>query len=461
MHRKTVLRRTSMALEIRRGKSKWWYASFDVNGKRITQNLHVKIAGTIPADLRQEGDKEFEVSRVKAQAAHDRLREELNKKTSAQDILERIHEIKTGSKIAGVELDKIKDRWAAVPRKRKLDDHYIRSVGGCIDRLTSFLKVQHKTVREMSAVQPAHAKAFMQSEEERGVSPKTYNNTLVILRSIFKHLGEEAGMAKNPFVGIPTKEDETVHRKPFTAEEVGVVVAAAKQDDFAGPVVIAGLSTAMRKGDCCLLQWKSVDLKDGFVSVRTAKTGEFVRIPILPLFRECLEKQAKINAERSREDAYVFPEQATMYQTNPDGLTLRVKKLFKTAGFTDAFNKRLAPDDPKRQKLEGRLRRASVRDFHSLRVTWVTLALTAGVPMEMVRRVTGHRTADIVVKHYFQPGKEEFRKTLEAKLPALMGATTQKELSEKERLVLRLKSMNRQNWSKIRDQLLSEVGGIS
>jgi hypothetical protein len=61
------------------------------------------------------------------------------------------------------------------------------------------------------------------------------------------------------------------------------------------------------------------------------------------------------------------------------------------------------------------LRRASVRDFHSLRVTWVTLALTAGVPLELVQRVTGHKTTDVVLKHYFRPGQEDFRQALEGR----------------------------------------------
>src|ERR1022692_2852755 len=66
------------------------------------------------------------------------------------------------------------------------------------------------------------------------------------------------------------------------------------------------------------------------------------------------------------------------------------------------------------------LRRASVRDFHSFCVTWVTLALTAGVPLELVQKVTGHKTTDIVLKHYFQPGREAFRSALNAAMPKLL-----------------------------------------
>ena len=69
---------------------------------------------------------------------------------------------------------------------------------------------------------------------------------------------------------------------------------------------------------------------------------------------------------------------------------------------------------------KGGLRQASVRDFHSFRVTWVTLALTAGVPLELVQKVTGHKTTDIVLKHYSQPGREDFRRALQSAMPKLL-----------------------------------------
>jgi integrase len=80
------------------------------------------------------------------------------------------------------------------------------------------------------------------------------------------------------------------------------------------------------------------------------------------------------------------------------------------------------------QRKEG-LRRASIRDFHSFRVTWVTLALTARVPLELVQKVTGHKTTDIVLKHYFQPGREAFREALHEAMPLLMlnGQKSQRE----------------------------------
>jgi hypothetical protein len=61
-----------------------------------------------------------------------------------------------------------------------------------------------------------------------------------------------------------------------------------------------------------------------------------------------------------------------------------------------------------------------VRGFHSFRVTWITLALSAGVLLELVRKVTGHATVDIVLKHYFQPGREGLRDALNKSMPKLL-----------------------------------------
>ena len=213
----------------------------------------------------------------------------------------------------------------------------------------------------------------------------------------------------------------------------------------------------MRRGDCCLLQWKDVDLQRRFIAVKTAKTGQTVSIPIFPMLYDELKLAAK---NQNPKDSFVFPEQAQMYQENPDGITWRVQKVLAVAGFRDE-EESLHPDDkllpaPKQgsadivrgeihvARKEG-LRRASVRDFHSFRVTWVTLALTAGVPLELVQKVTGHKTTDIVLKHYFQPGQEAFRLALQSAMPKLL---TNGQKSPKDELLDILAGMTVKSWKK-------------
>jgi len=261
----------------------------------------------------------------------------------------------------------------------------------------------------------------------------------------------------NPFYGLPTRETETVFRKPFTPEELKAIVDAARVDDFIRPLLITGICTAMRRGDCCLLRWKDVDLARRFITVKTAKTGVTVSIPIFPMLFDEL-------ATLKPSEEYVFPQQAKMYAENPDGITWRVRKVFAAAGFRDpaengsgteedgakgAIVKAQENTAPVRGEIHADrkdgLRRASVRDFHSFRVTWVTLALTAGVPLELVQKVTGHKTTDIVLKHYFQPGREEFRRALQSAMPKLL---TNGQKTPKEQMLAILDRTTAKTWKK-------------
>lgn len=65
-------------------------------------------------------------------------------------------------------------------------------------------------------------------------------------------------------------------------------------------------------------------------------------------------------------------------------------------------------------------RAASVYDFHALRTTFVTVALSSGTPMELVRRVTGSKTVEIVLGNYFRPGREDFRAAFSKALPPVL-----------------------------------------
>jgi hypothetical protein len=205
----------------------------------------------------------------------------------------------------------------------------------------------------------------------------------------------------------------------------------------------------------------AVDLKAGFVTVKTSKTNETVQIPIFPLLRGVLEKA--MAEPPVRPPFYVFPSLEAHYRINADHLTDRVRRVFKTAGFYNTDPGEAAENTGSlgqvQQARERGLRRASIRDFHSFRVSWVTVALTAGVPLEIVQRVTGHRTTDIVLKHYFQPGKEDFRRTLAGKLPSLLGDHTQRANDEFSLTELRAKltAMEDSTWRHIRDELLGRL----
>lgn len=443
----------------------FWYGRFKINGKRQCLNLGVKVNGTPPSSLslRDEGDMAFERSRTAAQSKLESVTEEARTKRDSVRLVERLYEIKTGEAIRSVLLVNLSEEWTKIERKREPDPRYAAQCQSTLKRFAVFVNQENKKAEEIAHVTRSMARSFMAAESNRGVTAKTWNDILKLLRATFKYL-LPAG-AINPFSDLPTRETETIFRKPYSPEELAAIVDAARTDEFIRPILVTGICTAMRRGDCCLLKWNDVNLQRRFITVKTAKTGQTVNIPIFPMLFDELQIAAK---NKKANDSFVFPEQAQMYQKNPDGITWRVQKVLATAGFRDdeleVANEKgagLELDTPKTpsnkngKKSVSRgeihvarkkgLRRASVRDFHSFRVTWVTLALTAGVPLELVQKVTGHKTTDIVLKHYFQPGQEAFRQALQSAMPKLL---TNGQKSPKDELLEILERTTVKTWKK-------------
>lgn len=114
------------------------------------------------------------------------------------------------------------------------------------------------------------------------------------------------------------------------------------------------------------------------------------------------------------------------------GMSEYFKRIEAAVGFPVIRTRRPKPCVKKRAPMLAQrqgLRRVNRRGFHAFRATWVTLALTAGVPVDLVKKVTGHTTVDTVLTHYYQPGREDFRRVLQAAMPALLmnGAPTRDE----------------------------------
>jgi integrase len=414
-----------MPVEYRR-TSDWWYGRYEVDGRRRCVNLRVRVRGQRPGvDNDNLGDAVFHASK---QTAEEKLKEvaaEARSPAGAARLIERIYELKTGITVSRIPIADLAKEWNSLPRRRAPSPAHLEQCRLIFSRFEKFLADRFPEIHDLSRVTPKVARAFLEFDAARGISAKTWNDHLVLMRSVCRKLLPDGAI--NPFAGIPTKVVEPIFRQPFSPEELSEILRVAEADPEFRPVIITGMCTAMRRGDCCTLKWKDVDLANGFLNVKTAKTGQTVAIPIFPLLRTELESRKGQGGE------YVFPSIAAEYKRIPLNITRRIRRVLAAAGFVDEDTRPVGTRGPKRKRPvvirggvtvareEGKGRnRVSIRDFHSFRVTWVTLALTAGVPLELVQRVTGHKTTDIVLKHYFQPGREAFRAALYKVMPDLL-----------------------------------------
>ncbi|MCP5516646.1 MAG: tyrosine-type recombinase/integrase [Verrucomicrobiales bacterium] len=464
---------------------------------------------------------------LRAQEAYAKQLRKLTEDRTGEKALIKLAEIRTGKKVTYPALADLPKLWAALPRRKEPEERYAGQCRVRLERFAAFVAEKQPRAREFIEVKEETARAFMDSESARGVSPKTWNDTLKLLRATFKHLHPHLSDGSNPFHGLVTKATQTINREPFTVEELKAITEACAQDDFIRPIITTGMCTAMRRGDCCELKWQDVDLEHGFITVKTAKTGQKVDIPIFPLLKEELERT------RKGKSPYCFPKQAEMYANNPDGITWRVKQVLAKAlrwahapkalpevspeevrcrgleyldgleespraekmrsvftayangkglkevmretgcsrgsvsGYLNEIEREIGcpvvrgkrralnTDELQSSRQNGQ-RKVSVHDFHSFRVTWITLALAAGVPLELVQRVTGHRTVAVVLKHYFRPGREDFRQAILAAMPKMLGEGSRKSAIEEAREILQ--GMTAKTWRRDREQLLRLLG---
>jgi len=483
-----------------------WRGKWIVDGKLRFAMLN-EWRGTPPNPGEKHGDADFEASRGEAKAMLRRIREGEQSAEEEAAIVRTIHAVRYGGKVERVKIADLAAKWDAMPHRAK-EERRAR-VHSVLKRFADYMTDNFPNVTEAGALTAEHFKGFLESIEKSGVSARSWNDYLSILRGVLAKVDGFSKGFREYLVPLQKRTMETVHRRPFDGGELDAIFAAAGEvDPELAPVLVAAACTALRRGDVCRLRWDSVDMAEGFVTVKTSKTGETVEIPIFPPFRAVLEEAA---SKRKKGVPFVWPRVALAYGQNPDGLNVRLRRVLAAAGFVrpekveDAEGGKYdAPEDaeaaaamvedgmmregwtakrkakarkilalhfegksgaeiareletskggvstylhemeeagrvaivspPKREtpvratladfkEGEQRKQRGSLCGWHSFRTTFCTLALANGVPMDLLRKITGHRTAEVVLKHYDRRGRAEMRRAFGAAMPkAIAGA---------------------------------------
>lgn len=326
-----------MGLELRKGRDgvliKHWFGRYtDENGERICKALTTQIEGIPPASLslKDIGDQLFEDSRKAAVNELKGFRTEANKKGRAIHLTEDLIEAKTGRKWKEIHIADLPSFTQTMKGKRSADWQTWQ-----VDVIGRFAEwAKERGFRSVLEITPEEAELYIEKQSEPDEAGKT--KTPSTIRHIKNIVGLVLGRVLPPGVENPFKNvrvetpdgGETEHRKPLNALEVDRLLKEAKADPFVFPLIVTALSTGLRRGDVCCLKWSGVNLKSGTLTVKTAKTGAAVTLPIMETLRGVLEEAL---AEREGGAVYVFPSAERMLRENPDGITYRVKKVFALA----------------------------------------------------------------------------------------------------------------------------------
>jgi integrase len=244
-----------------------------------------------------------------------------------------------------------------------------------------------KAEKPVDVISKAEAVAFRDSRAKAGLSPRTVNEAVKLVRGIYGEAVEQGTLGLNPFAGVDRLRDESDSAKklPFTVEEVSRLVKHA-EGDWRGLVILAA-TTGLRLMDGAGLRWRDLDLEEGVIRVHTSKTGAFLNLPIHPSFSEWLEGQTRgIGA------APVFPKLVGKRGSGNNGLSGAFKRLMARAQIDAGTVMK-----PNGAGKEGRCK--SRKSYHSLRHFAVSQMAAAGVRGEVARQITGHADLEVHARY--------------------------------------------------------------
>lgn len=295
--------------------------------------------------------------------------------TSAKLERMRLESTPPPEKQAGPLLGGLVQAYVESPRRRDSSEEMLRR---CCGQTASFVEWAGAD-REVASVDDDLADSYSR-HLLKTFSPNTFNKHLNTLTAVWRAACR--GMP-NPWADIPRRRLDTVARKPFSDDEVRRLLEATSGE--LRVLIAVGRYTGMRLGDAVNLRWSCIQ-GDRISVPRTRKTGAPVALPLHPNLAEALSRLP-------RRRATVTPDLAKLYAHDASKVTNMVQKAISSIGLRTKVKARSGT--------KGRVEHG----YHSLRHTFVTRAIEAGVPSDVVREMVGHSSL-IMTEHYTHLGDE-------------------------------------------------------
>ena len=238
------------------------------------------------------------------------------------------------------------------------------------------------------------------------VCASTYNSRVCVLREIFRVLASKAGLEDDPWEGVRLRPDDSHSRRELTMDELKrLLEAARKAGEEWHKLLMIGIYTGLRLGDCCSLDWSCVNVAQGVIQLVPRKTKRhhqrMVTIPVHPALGEALVGQQAVNNKAGA----VLPRVSEMYGRARWQVSHELTRIFKAAQIVTSVH------------LDGRNRRTPEATFHSLRHTFVSFAANAGVPLHVVQSIVGHEST-AMTRHYYHENLTALKSAVNA-IPTL------------------------------------------
>ena len=224
-------------------------------------------------------------------------------------------------------------------------------------------------------------------EHGRALSASTVRRIHTMLHRALEDAVKAHIIPRNPAKGLTLPKVDDPTKRVLTDRELDKFMEAIQADPFWRDFFYTELTTGLRRGEICALQWEDFDSQVGTLQVsRTlhkkagggfeageTKTGKGKRKILLP------QSTADVLRKRQRKalGEWIFSDLLRPERPiSPDAAYRRLKSLLREAGITESI------------------------PFHGLRHTFATHALASGVDAKTLSGILGHTDAAFTLNTY-------------------------------------------------------------
>ena len=277
------------------------------------------------------------------------------------------------------------------------------------EHLTFFEK--YCRIGSLKQITPQYVLGFREARLAEGVSPKTINKQVGTLRNMLNMGVQWQRVGSNAIANVkPLRNDSPrKKRRALTIEEVESLFTHSPE--YLRPVWRMFMVTGIRKTELINMLFDDIDFEQRTVIVQ-AGTANNHREREIPLDDEMLSIIAFLKEQSThRKQVAGTTRDATVRKE----INLSQEHVFLTKANTPWRNNLLTRFYTccKRAGIEGAHAGGSV-DIHSLRVSFITLALEGGATPKAVQEIVGHRTLDMTMNVYARATEQGKRQVITA-----------------------------------------------